>query len=453
MTLKTRIALNLSIAFTIILMLVMAVIYVSFSKFRQDEFHQNLEHSAETMAHYLSHYDIEELHSDEKKMDIINVHVEDFLYGERILVFDETKKLVFSNVYDEKIHWNTTHLERLESHEKIFWHEGGDESLGLRIKIQGKTFYILVTAEDINGNSKLNYLEIMLLLVSLVSLALIWISSFYFMRKQLKPLDDFTDKITDITTQELNKPIREEKSDNEINSLVKNFNLMMARLNASFQAQKEFAASASHEFKTPLTRMAFQLENLKKIESSTDALQYIESVQKEVYHLSDTVNSLLILSKTEAVQTDYFEPVRIDEVVFESFANVRKVYKDFEIDFQISDEMDDSDLTVNGIWQLLEIVFINFFKNVCLYANTTKATVKFYKEDDVLKVSVASEGALFPEKEQKKIFEAFHRGENSGSTKGSGLGLRICKRIMEFHSGQILYHYKEGQNIFTVVFS
>lgn len=277
------------------------------------------------------------------------------------MVFDETKKLVFSNVYDEKIHWNTTHLERLESHEKIFWHEGGDESLGLRIKIQGKTFYILVTAEDINGNSKLNYLEIMLLLVSLVSLALIWISSFYFMRKQLKPLDDFTDKITDITTQELNKPIREEKSDNEINSLVKNFNLMMARLNASFQAQKEFAASASHEFKTPLTRMAFQLENLKKIESSTDALQYIESVQKEVYHLSDTVNSLLILSKTEAVQTDYFEPVRIDEVVFESFANVRKVYKDFEIDFQISDEMDDSDLTVNGIWQLLEIVFINFF--------------------------------------------------------------------------------------------
>ena len=140
----------------------------------------------------------------------------------------------------------------LDKKKKIFWINDYQENIGIKTKIRGDFFYILTSAEDVNGNAKLNFLKILLISIFITSLAFIWVFSFYFMKKQLKPLDDFKDKITDVTSHQLTIQLPEQKSDNEINVLIKAFNTMMKRLNEAFLAQKEFTTSASHEIKTCL---------------------------------------------------------------------------------------------------------------------------------------------------------------------------------------------------------
>lgn len=454
MNLKTRIALNLSIAFSIVIGIVMTVIYISFANFRKTEFKENLEHSAIITANYISKLSAKELNDEDKTVDSINNNEEDFLTKEKILVFSGDKNLVFSNVFDEKLVWDKSHLNTLDKQPKIFWTDENHENIGFKTKIKGMYFYILTSAEDVNGNAKLNFLKLVLVSIFFISLAFIWVFSFFFMKKQLKPLDDFKDKIADITSHQLTIQLPEQKSDNEINVLIKAFNTMMKRLNEAFLAQKEFTTSASHEIKTPLTRMSFQLENLSNLTKEAAAKEYITSIKNEVYQLSDTVNSLLVLSKVEEGKDIHFEKVRMDEVVFDAFAKVKKSFHDFEMDFEIREQEQEGDLTVNGIKSLLEIVFVNLFKNVCLYSYEPKAKVEISETLQNIEVTITNEGEVISAEEAAKIFEAFRRGKNSQNISGSGLGLRISKRIMDFHHAEISYSSNNNKNnIFHLSFS
>ncbi len=108
---------------------------------------------------------------------------------------------------------------------------------------------------------------------------------------------------------------------------------MIARLDDVFQSQKDFTASASHEIRTPITRMAFQLENLIKFEKhSPETLSSLQQIQRDVYQLSDLTHSLLLLTKfdKENIQSIY-EEVRIDEVIFEAFEGVEKVIRSLNL--------------------------------------------------------------------------------------------------------------------------
>lgn len=453
MNLKTRIALNLSMAFSIVMGIVMTVIYVSFANFRKAEFKENLEHSVIITSDYLKKLPDDLLNKEDKNVMNINNSEEDFLIREKVLVFNNNKNLVFTNAAVDKNVWNVKRLKSLDNKNKIFWTDNDHENIGIKTKIRDKYYYILTSAEDINGNAKLNFLTLVLISIFLISVGFIWAFSFYFMKKQLKPLDDFKDKITDVTSHQLTIQLPEQKSDNEINVLIKAFNTMLRRLNEAFLAQKEFTTSASHEIKTPLTRMSFQLENLFNLTSEQASKEYITSIQNEVYQLSDTVNSLLVLSKVEEDQGIHFENVRMDEVVFDAFANVKKNFKDFEMDFEIKEQSEDGDLTIKGIKSLLEIVFINLFKNVCLYSFEPKAKVEISETDSEISVKITNQGKVVAQDEKSKIFEAFQRGENSQNISGSGLGLRISKRIMDFHHGEIVYEAQgEAENIFTIHF-
>ena len=64
-----------------------------------------------------------------------------------------------------------------------------------------------------------------------------------------------------------------------------------------------------------------------------------------------------------------------------------------------------------------------------------------------------NEGEVISEEEAAKIFEAFRRGKNSQNISGSGLGLRITKRIMDFHHAEISYSSNNKNNIFHLSFS
>lgn len=452
MSLKRKIALTISIAFSLLFGMVMAVIYLSFNDFRREEFKERFRQRLEFTTHFISR----SKDFEEEAPIFFNENSDNILLNEKILIFNAEKELIYSTIKDRNVTWDNTMLNELDKKKIIYTEKTVPEIYAALKNINGENYYILTSAFDTNGKSKLVYLKYLLILSYVMSTLLIGFFSYYFVEKFLRPLEDLNQEISEVTAHKLTTQIPVQSSNDEVGVLAQSFNTMIARLNDVFQSQKDFTASASHEIRTPITRMAFQLENLIKFEEhSPETLSALQQIQRDVYQLSDLTNSLLLLTKfdKENIQSIY-EEVRIDEVIFEAFEAVEKSYPDLKLDFLITEETSENALlTINGISSLLVIVFINLFKNAAVYSDNVEVKVLITENNDYLMVDVISRGDTIPEEERSKLFEAFMRGNNAQNIAGSGLGLRIVKRILEYHDAGISYSSPEKYlNKFSVTF-
>lgn len=453
MSLKRKIALTISIAFSLLFAMVMAVIYLSFNDFRRDEFKERFRQRLEFTSHFIS----KSKDFEEEAPVFFNENSDNILLNETILIFNADKELVYSTIKDRNVTWDNALLKELDEKKIIYTEKTVPEIYAALRNINGENYYILTSAFDTNGKSKLEFLKYLLITAYVMSTLLIGFFSYYFMGRFLRPLEDLNTKISEVTAHKLTTQIPVQESNDEINVLAKSFNTMIARLDDVFQSQKDFTASASHEIRTPITRMAFQLENLIKFEKhSPETLSSLKQIQRDVYQLSDLTNSLLLLTKfdKENIQSIY-EEVRIDEVIFEAFEAVEKSYPALKMDFLISEDTSENGLlTISGIHSLLVIVFINLFKNAAVYSDNEEVDVLIKETNDQLTVDVISHGDTIPQEEQTKLFEAFMRGNNSQNISGSGLGLRIAKRILEYHGAKIKYSSPaEKVNTFSIIFN
>lgn len=452
MSLKRKIALTISIAFSLLFGMVMAVIYLSFNDFRRDEFKERFRQRLEFTTHFIS----KSKDFEEEAPVFFNENSDNILLNEKILIFNEQKELIYSTIKDRNVTWDSAMLKELDKKKIIYTEKTVPEIYAALRNINGENYYILTSAFDTNGKSKLGYLKYLLITAYAMSTLLIGFFSYYFVEKFLRPLEDLNQEISEVTAHKLTTQIPVQQSNDEVSVLAKSFNTMIARLNDVFQSQKDFTASASHEIRTPITRMAFQLENLIKFEEhSPKTLSSLQQIQRDIYQLSDLTNSLLLLTKfdKENIQSIY-EEVRIDEAIFEAFEAVEKSYPDLKLDFLITEETSENAfLTIKGIPSLLIIVFINLFKNAAIYSDITEVKVLITETNDNLSVEVISHGDTISEEEQTTLFEAFTRGNNAQNISGSGLGLRIAKRILEYHDAQIIYSSPaDYMNKFTVIF-
>lgn len=452
MSLKRKIALTISIAFSLLFGMVMAVIYLSFNDFRRDEFKERFRQRLEFTTHFIS----KSRDFEEEAPIFFNENSDNILLNEKILIFNDQKELIYSTIKDRNVTWDNAMLKELDKKKIIYTEKTVPEIYAALKNINGENYYILTSAFDTNGKSKLDYLKYLLIASYAMSTLLIGFFSYYFVEKFLRPLEDLNKEISEVTAHKLTTQIPVQNSSDEISVLARSFNTMISRLDDVFQSQKDFTASASHEIRTPITRMAFQLENLIKFEEhSPETLSSLQQIQRDVYQLSDLTNSLLLLTKfdKENIQSIY-EEVRIDEVIFEAFEAVEKSYPDLKLDFLITeDTSENAFLTIPGIQSLLVIVFINLFKNAAVYSDNSQVRVLITETSDRLSVEVISNGDTISEEEQPKLFEAFTRGNNAQNISGSGLGLRIVKRILEYHDAEIIYSSPtELMNKFTVIF-
>ena len=453
MSLKRKIALSLSIAFSLIFGIMMFVIYVSFNDFRRDEFKLRFQKRLVFTVNF-----IEKANDFEREAPLFfDENSDNVLLNENIIILNAEKELVYSTLKDKKLTWDNNLLESLDKEKTIYNEHSEPEIYAALRNIKGENYYILTSAQDVTGESKLAFLGYTLIFSYIISVLLIWFFSYYLVSKFLQPLEVLKNQISDTSVHRLTTDIILKNSNDEIGVLAKSFNLMTSRLDDVFQSQKDFNSSAAHEMRTPLTRMAFQLENLIQLENHSDKTKStLQQMLQDVYQLSDLTKSLLLLSKfdKEGIATVY-EEVRIDEVVFDAFESVHRNFPDFKMDFQIDEEsIEDSILTVKGVKSLLEITFINLFKNAALYSDNQEVDISIKETDFRITVNVFSIGSTIPVEEREKLFEAFMRGSNSHNKTGSGLGLRIVKRILEYHKAEISYtSLSDKENLFTVIFN
>jgi K+-sensing histidine kinase KdpD len=196
-------------------------------------------------------------------------------------------------------------------------------------------------------------------------------------------------------------------------------------------------SSVSHDLRTPLTAIAGAASSLMLTEQLDDATrrELSASIYRESQRLNRLLRNLLDMTRVESgaivLHTEWHS---IEEIVGAALSHLDRELTGHTITTNIPPELplvilDDT---------LIELVFVNLLDNAAKYVPEGK-TINIWarSESQHLIAGVDSGGVVLPEDELSKLFDKFYRGTNVGASHGTGLGLTICKAIVEMHGGQI----------------
>ena len=450
MQLKHRVPLFYSLLFSFVLATVMMTVYYLFANFRKVEFKDRLAQRAQTTIKLL----LEVKEVDNQLLKIIDQNSINKLYNEKTLIFNDTMQLIYSSIDDAKIAWSATDLNAIKQHEEVFRQNNGYDILGLYYKYDGKDFYTFISAVDTYGNSKLRYLKFLFFGAFLISTTLVWLISFYFSKEALKPLDQLRRQMQEVTSKNLILRVHEPKQHDEIKALSRSFNQMLDRIDKAYKSQKDFTSNASHELRTPVARIAMQLENLiKGKDLESDVKTTLQSTLEDIHQLSDIITSLLLLSKIEdAPGSTAFERVRLDEIIFKTASRISRMHSDFKLQFDIENRTsNDLTLEVAGDETLLEIAILNLFLNAYSYSDNQIVRCVLTQDNFILQLTIINNGAVPVKTDTALLFNTFTRGKNVKNKPGSGIGLSIVQRILHYHQATIVYNIPDSNTNQIVV--
>jgi len=316
MNLKQRFSFSFSLLYSVILAALLFLVYTQFANFRKVEIQNRLKEKAQTTLKLL----VEVKQVDYQLLKLIDSNTINNLYNEKVLIFNDTFGLIYSSIDDAVINWDRKLLKRIQDEDYIYMTENEYDIVGIESQYQGKVYLVLISAEDKFGNRNLVYLKYLFFAAFVIGFLMVWILSFLLSKRALTPLDVFKSKVQDISENNLSTRIEDTGRKDEITELTRAFNMMIDRIDKSFQYQKSFVGSASHELRTPLSKISAQLENLmRNPDFPPKYIPILSSINEDTQQLSDIVTSLLILSKLEKEShSKSFHHVRIDEIIFSS---------------------------------------------------------------------------------------------------------------------------------------
>ncbi len=442
MTLKSRISIFVTTLFLVLYLIVAGSVVFLFSEFRSEEFQDRLRQKAISTLELL----IEIKQANQDIIKNIDKQKADNLIDEKTLVYNKDFNLLYTSLYDTVIEKDRQSLISLQNKKEFFKRTGELETFGIKYNYKNEDFFILVSAKDISGFRKLNYLIYILSFSFLFFTLLAWFLTRTTVARLLKPLDHFLLKIKSINENNLGEKVEVKSSNTEIIILAQEFNLMLKRIDDSLKHQSEFTANASHELRTPIARIIAQLEN--KINDPTvhnSDKFFLQKLVSDASQISELIHSLLILSKNDKTISAKEESNRLDEIIYDCIEKINSIYPDCKVYFDIEIENEyDEIFELRGTRTLLEIVFINLLKNAYSYSDNKEVHIKILQKKHELQCQVLNSGKTISELDQKRLFEPFMRGENASGISGFGLGLRIVERILHLHKATIQYTAIQG---------
>jgi signal transduction histidine kinase len=218
----------------------------------------------------------------------------------------------------------------------------------------------------------------------------------------------------------------------EIALLAGTMNLMLERLAHAATQQQRFVADASHELRSPLTRMRSELEVDLLTVRDTERVR-LESIRDEVVGLQQLVEDLLHLARTDAGE-QHIEPVLVDmdDIVFEA-ARTAQAHGRLTVDLSGV-----SGAQVHGDRSQLRRAVQNIVDNAERYA-VGRITISLIEVSGWAQLTVADDGPGIPDADRDLVFERFGRLDDSRNRRsgGTGLGLAIAREIVRRHGGDI----------------
>jgi len=230
-------------------------------------------------------------------------------------------------------------------------------------------------------------------------------------------------------------------SQDEVGRLVETLNEMLARIERGVEAQRRFAADASHELRSPLSRLRAELEvTLRRPRDRAEYEEALRSSLDEVERLSRLTEELLGLARLDAGEGRETPsgPVPLTPIVEEAVSRMRAEAGRRHVKVFVRPG---DDLSVNVAPGAASLALANVLDNAVKFSPTGgRVTVEMVADGDEAVVAVSDTGPGLLVEEIPRLFERFRRGSASRSvdTPGVGLGLAISRALIERQGGRIL---------------
>ncbi len=294
----------------------------------------------------------------------------------------------------------------------------------------------------------LKNLRIFLFTAIPVALILSTLGGRFMATRALKPVAEITDTAQDIAHgANLSRRIPIPEVQDEIGNLAHTFNEMMNRLEKSFAQVRQFSGDASHELRTPLTVLKGQSELvLSKPRSKAEYQEVLASNLEEINYMSRILEDLLILSKGDEGEVALEkEPVELGNII-EEVGRQGEIFAD-DKDVKIILAYLEPVTILGDAHRLKQMVWILLHNAVKFTPSGGEIKITLQDLDDTVYFTIRDTGIGIPEQDLPKIFDRFYRVDKARSRMegGSGLGLSICKYIVNRHHGTVDVESKLGE--------
>lgn len=445
MKLKQRLSLYAVILFSILIIGVSAIIYFSFAAVMERKEMQGLESKTLLAALYylekdeLSIGDHENIKSQLlKKISRKNIAIFDSLYHQVYGDMSPTSDIQRQFI-DQIRENNSEHFATKD----FFYH-------GIYYQDNQGNFIVIAREPKTEFKTQLQSLFHILWVASAISILIIFFIARYLSKWAYAPIIKITKQIKNRDAQNFHQPIKVEKTYQELQDLVENYNYLVNRISEIFSVQKNFIDYVSHELKTPISALLGILEVTGQKARSAQEYQIVLQKSKQYVHdLEDALNNMLLLSG--ANPSFEFTTTRIDEIIWKVIENA-VIHHQAKIEVNMAVE-DQSMLELKGNAKLLEIALTNIVENAIKYSHNKPIQFKLLIVDQKLHIYIIDRGIGIPEKDLPNITRNFYRAANAKNHRGKGIGLSLANIIFSLHHiGMAIHNEPEGGTRVTLIF-
>jgi two-component system, OmpR family, sensor kinase len=277
------------------------------------------------------------------------------------------------------------------------------------------------------------------------SIVLAWFA----VRRAFRPLTRIEDTASAIANGDLTQRIPVRQADDEVTSLARSLNVMLARIESSFavreaseERMRQFVADASHELRTPLATVRGYAELYRQgaVRDSAAVGSAMERIEAESTRMSGLVEDLLTLARIDDAPVVETTQVDLTVLAADAVADARVRVPERRISL-LGLDGPVAPTPVRGTESQLRQVVTNLVANALLHTpEGTPVEVAVGPDDFGVALEVRDHGPGVPQEVATKVFERFYRADPSRGRAGgggSGLGLAIVAAIVSQHHGRV----------------
>jgi two-component system OmpR family sensor kinase len=270
----------------------------------------------------------------------------------------------------------------------------------------------------------------------------------------IRPVEEISAAASRISAGNLSERIQEPASGNELGRLARVLNSTFGRLDAAFAQQKQFTADASHELRTPLAVLISETQTtLARERSAAEYRETVEVCLDTAQEMKRLTESLLTLARVDAGADKVREPIDLRELASTCVSRVKTIVQQHGL--ELNCELETASAVGNP--ERIAQVITNLLTNAVYYNKPSgKINVTTGTSGEKSWLTITDTGNGIAPEDLPHIFERFYRADKSRSNASgrTGLGLAICKAIMDAEEGSIEVSSQPGQGTtFTISFS
>jgi signal transduction histidine kinase len=260
----------------------------------------------------------------------------------------------------------------------------------------------------------------------------------YLAARSLRPLQRLNDTVrTIIETGKVDARIPTLNKPDELDELVRLFNVMLERIESLVEGMRDALDSVAHDLKTPLTRMRGSAEAaLRSPDDSGQLQKAVTESLEEADGMLSLLNALMDISEAETgVMRLDLSDIDLAGTVSDMAELYRYIAEEKSIELSVATL---ASITVRADLTRIRQVIANLLENAVKYTGTGgKILIRISTGENDVTVTVKDSGVGIPKEEITQVFRRHYRGKNSSSYPGLGLGLSVVKAIVEAHRGVV----------------